>query len=430
MALPTTSIAFSDLRRVIGPNNAASISLGQCRPGYPPAHGNGIIGVTDTNIAMSQFRGKSKLNNGLTFRAFQGSAYTFTAGAGGAAGFGTGGGGGGGGILVNNGGGGGAGTSNASAGGGGGGGGYGGGGGGATWYAVKTGFQFSNPPGGGAGGFVYVSLNGSELFAPSSTTYTCTSSGTLRFIMIGNGAGGGNATNIGVCGGGGAAGNLNYGTISVISGDVLTLNVSGTSSIVRASTTLASAAGGGGGSAYGGGRGGGGGNGGSGHQGSAYFNAARTSVASLGGYFADNPALFSTYSASVTGTTINMTNLTTATNSAYIANGTSTNFSVEWLGQFYPPTTGSYTFYLSSGDAAYLWLGANASSGYTTANANINNGGIHDATSKTYTVTLTASTLYPLRIQYGQSTGTYDCNFSFSGPNIIQTYLLTNYVFN
>ena len=83
MVLPTDQISFSDLRRIIGPNDSNLISLGQCRPSFPPAYGNGIIGVTDTNIAMSQFRGKPKYPKGFVFKTFKGSSYTFTAGAGG-----------------------------------------------------------------------------------------------------------------------------------------------------------------------------------------------------------------------------------------------------------------------------------------------------------------------------------------------------------
>jgi hypothetical protein len=454
MALPNAPLSFSDLRRVLGPNDENSFSLGQCRPNYAPAYGDGVPGVTDNGITLSQFQGKSKLNKGFTFRAFQGSAYTFTVGAGGAAGARNGGynsaGGGGAGILVNGGGGGGgtgggiyynSGTNYSM--GGNGGTGYGAGGGGAVWKTDLKGLNYtgSQAAGGGAGGFIYISINGSELFTASSTPYNCTSSGTMLYIIMGGGGGGGGSEpfgSIGSVGGGGGAGSLNYGTFSVISGDSLTLNVGGTTSIVNGSTTLASAAaggggaksaGGGGGVANGGGINAAGGGGGSGSQGSSYVNNAISSVASLGGYFADNPALFSTYNAFATGITTNMTNLTSATNSTYTVNGSATNFSVEWTGKFYAPTTGSYTFYLGSGDASYLWIGPYATSGYTTANANANNGGIHDIVNVTYTTVLTGGTLYPMRIQYGQSTGLYDCQFSFSGPNISRIYLLTNYVY-
>lgn len=436
MVLPTEQISFSDLRRVIGPNDANSISLGHYRPNNPLAYGNGIVGVTNTDIKLSQFRGKTKLAKGFTFRAFQGSAYTFSAGAGGACTNSTylGGGGGGGGILVNGGGGGG-GTSGNVLGGfaGGGGAGYGAGGGGGTWYAIRGVFQFGTGGGDGAGGFVYISLNGAELFTASSTNYTCTSSGTLQFIIMGGGGKGSPGSSIGTAGNGGSSGSLNYGNIYVITGTSVQITVGGSnvaSSIIVNGITY-SAAGGNGGVAYGGGRGGGGGSAGTGHQGATYFNAAINNTLSLigGGYFADNPEIFSTYSAFASGITTNMTNLTSATNSTYTINGSATNFSVEWIGNFIPPTTGSYTFYLNSDDASYLWIGSNAAGGYTTANANINNGGLHGMVNVSYTVTLTGGTLYPLRIQYGQKEGGYNLEFSFTGPGISLTYNMDGYVY-
>ena len=76
MALPNGPIAFSDLRRVIGPNDSSSVSLSQYRPSFAPAYGNGIPGVTDTNISMSQFAGKSKvLKSGFTYRVFIGTYF-------------------------------------------------------------------------------------------------------------------------------------------------------------------------------------------------------------------------------------------------------------------------------------------------------------------------------------------------------------------
>ena len=443
MALPITPLSFSDLRRVIGPNNAASISLGQCRPSFPPAYGKGVPGVSNTNIAISQFRGKTKLNTGFTFRAFKKPAYTFSAGSGGSVGdsfmsgyynentgtyteFNTvGGGGGAGGILVNvmpspypsN-----------SIIGGTGGFGYGAGGGGSGGTLTYGG-------GGGGGGFVYLYLNGSEsFFTYSANTIYCDSSGILKFIMIGAGASGGNATSESdrFGGAGGASGNLNYGNITVTSGTAVEVYVTayGPDTSIVVNGTTYSAAGGGGGVAAGGAAGQGGGNSGTGSQGATYFNNGINHVSSVGGYFADNISLFNTYIAHATGITTNMTNLTSATNSIYTTGGSSTNFSIEWVGKFYPPTTGSYTFYLNTDDASYLWIGSNATSGYTTANANINNGALHGMVEKSYTVALTGGTLYPIRIQYGQKEGGYDLQFSFTGPGIGLTNNFDGYIYN
>jgi len=437
--LPTGQISFSDLRRVIGPNGTAAISLGQCRPSYPPAYGKGIIGVTDTDIKMSQFRGKSKLNKGFTFRAFKGSEYTFKAGSGGAAGATNshsgatlyGGGGGGGGILVNGAGGGAGSRFNGGAGEG-----YGAGGG------APQGQDYG--VGRGANGFVYLYLNNSEAFFTSSTDYSFNSSGTLKFIMIG----GGGASSAGYGtdedgtyyegGNGGNSGNLKYGNIPVTSETSIKITVGGsgeTTSIIVNGVTY-SADGGGGGVAAGGGGGTAAGNAvaggaaGTGSQKADYFNAAITSIPIMGGYFADDISLFNTYSAFASGTTTDMTNISSATNSIYTTGGSSTNFSIEWVGKFYPPTSGSYTFYLDSDDASYLWIDSKATSGFTTGNADINNGGIHPMTIKSYTIELTGGTLYPMRIQYGQKEGGYDLKFSFKGPSIGLTNNFDGYIYN
>jgi len=73
MTLPNGPIAFSNLRNVIGPNDSNSVSLSQYRPSFAPAYGNGVPGVTDTNISMSQFTGKTKiLRSGFIYRVFTG----------------------------------------------------------------------------------------------------------------------------------------------------------------------------------------------------------------------------------------------------------------------------------------------------------------------------------------------------------------------
>jgi hypothetical protein len=439
MTLPTGQISFSDLRKTIGPNDANSISLGQCRPSYPPAYGNGITGVSDTNIAMSQFQGKSKLKSGFTYRIFKGSEYTFTAGSGGGGGgeeYGNSfdyeagvfnpyiiynGGGGGGGILVN---GGGAAGGNGERGGGGGiGYGAGGGGGGIDY----------RDGGGGANGFVYLYLNNSESFFTSNTNYSCNSSGTLKFIMIG----GGSAGDMGYWdtnyygGIGGASGNLNYGNIPVTSGTIITIIVDGfrgTTSIVVNGVPY-SAAGGGGGCAAGGGRSGGGGNAGTGHQGLAYFNAAITSIPIMGGYFADNPAIFSTWTEQYIGSTTDMTDINKATGGIVPNDSSWSVYSVEWFGYFYATVTDTYTFYAVSDDSSYVWIGSSALSGYTTTNCLINNGNLHGATEVSKTINLTKGTYYPIRCQFGENYGGDNFTFSFSTTTIPRTYNMSGYVF-
>jgi hypothetical protein len=147
------------------------------------------------------------------------------------------------------------------------------------------------------------------------------------------------------------------------------------------------------------------------------------------GYFADDPTWFSSRTEQYMGSTTDMTNLGTATGSLFPAQSGATYLSVEWFGYFFARTAGSYTFYLGTDDAGYMWLGSNALSGYTTSNANINNGSLHGVVDVSYTVTLSANTFYPIRIQFGQNAGGYDAQFSFAGPSISRTYNMSGYCF-
>lgn len=96
-------------------------------------------------------------------------------------------------------------------------------------------------------------------------------------------------------------------------------------------------------------------------------------------------------------------------------------FTLVIKGYFYAPTSGTYTFKLYSDAASYMWLGSNASSGFTTANADIKNGGDHGMILKTTTKTLTGNTYYPLLIVYGDSTGQNDLRFTWVPPGGAET---------
>jgi hypothetical protein len=139
---------------------------------------------------------------------------------------------------------------------------------------------------------------------------------------------------------------------------------------------------------------------------------------SIASYFNENVASFA--SATYNG----------ATNQINVASGISATTSYEWRGYFLAPTTGDYTFYTSSDDASYLWLGTNAVSGYTTANAIVQNGGLH----ATVTVTsgkqsLVAGSYYPIRVQYGNNGGSGAIIIGFAGPGIASTTDGTGYYF-
>lgn len=145
------------------------------------------------------------------------------------------------------------------------------------------------------------------------------------------------------------------------------------------------------------------------------------------GYFNDVVSFF----ASATPTTYG-TNPATSVQTAAISEASSNDgevFSCQWLGYFKPTTTETYTFYLSSDDASYMWIGSNAITGFTTANATVKNGGLHGNLEKSGTAALTANTYYPVRIQFGEYTGGDVMTFSHSTATINKTTNVTGKVF-
>jgi hypothetical protein len=99
--------------------------------------------------------------------------------------------------------------------------------------------------------------------------------------------------------------------------------------------------------------------------------------------------------------------------------GTATNpqnFSVRWRGSIYAATAGVYTFYLSSDDASWMWVGNNALSP-TAANAFINNGGSHGTITVQNTVFLTAG-LTNVLIYYGQGFGLNNATLEYESPSL------------
>jgi hypothetical protein len=145
------------------------------------------------------------------------------------------------------------------------------------------------------------------------------------------------------------------------------------------------------------------------------------------GYHNENPSFFATATPTTYGA-----NPATSVQTTIIQEPSSddgSNFSCQWLGYFKPTTTESYTFYLSSDDGSYMWIGANALSGFTTANATINNGGAHGTTEVSAAVSLTAGTYYPIRIQFGEIGGGDVLSFNYSTATITKTTNVTGLVF-
>ncbi len=145
------------------------------------------------------------------------------------------------------------------------------------------------------------------------------------------------------------------------------------------------------------------------------------------GYFSDNVSFFATATpASVGG------NPATSVQTTEIfepSQNDGENFSCQWLGYFKPTTTETYTFFTSSDDASYVWVGSNTQTGFTTGNSTVNNGGLHGTLEKSGSIALTAGTYYPIRIQFGELSGGDVMTFNYSTPTITKTTNVTGLVF-
>jgi hypothetical protein len=145
------------------------------------------------------------------------------------------------------------------------------------------------------------------------------------------------------------------------------------------------------------------------------------------GYFADNVNFFATATQQAFGANPATSVQTTTISEPGTDDGSS--FSCQWLGYFKPTTSETYTFFTSSDDASYMWIGATAQTGFTTANATVNNGGLHGTTEKSGSITLTAGVYYPIRIQFGELSGGDVLTFNYSTPTITKTTNVTGLVF-
>lgn len=153
-------------------------------------------------------------------------------------------------------------------------------------------------------------------------------------------------------------------------------------------------------------------------------------------YFGNVPSWFNSNTPSVTCVTTNLRNTYCATGGFNNPNAVDTaiggiaanvTYSVEWAGAFYAPTTGTYTFYMLADNFAHLWLGTNATSGYTTTNTLLTCPS--DYVEKSATISLTANTYYPIRVQFGDGGGGEYFTFSFAPPGRSRVYDGTGYFF-
>lgn len=94
------------------------------------------------------------------------------------------------------------------------------------------------------------------------------------------------------------------------------------------------------------------------------------------------------------------------------------NYSVRWKGNIYIATSATYTFYLLSDDASYLWFDDAAMAATPViASATINNGGLHSPTTVSASVNLSAG-MHPITIVYGENTGLNQLTLEYSSPTI------------
>lgn len=130
------------------------------------------------------------------------------------------------------------------------------------------------------------------------------------------------------------------------------------------------------------------------------------------GYFEDNFNWFST--ATTHGDTNTLTQINDFTSNDDF-------YSWEWNGFFKPSSSEIYTFYTSSDDASYLWINNTLV---------VNNGGLHGNNEQSGTISLTANTYYPIKIQFGENSGGDIITVSFSTDTISKTTDGNGYYFH
>ena len=105
----------------------------------------------------------------------------------------------------------------------------------------------------------------------------------------------------------------------------------------------------------------------------------------------------------------------TSTGSTVVGNFTipsqPTNTSEQYLGYIKADFTGTWTFAMSSDDAAKLWIGDNAISGYTSGNALVSSTAGNDGSG---TINFVSGYFYPVRLMYGNGGGPGSLNVTYA----------------
>lgn len=98
-------------------------------------------------------------------------------------------------------------------------------------------------------------------------------------------------------------------------------------------------------------------------------------------------------------------------------NASPETYSTRFSGRIYMPVAGTYTFYFTADDAAYMWLDNNAlATNPTTGTAFINNGNLHSANMVSVVATLSAG-LHDFKIHYGENTGNNVCYLEYASAD-------------
>ncbi|PBQ31933.1 hypothetical protein CNR22_09170 [Sphingobacteriaceae bacterium] len=100
------------------------------------------------------------------------------------------------------------------------------------------------------------------------------------------------------------------------------------------------------------------------------------------------------------------------------SNASPETYSTRFSGRIFV-AAGSYTFYLTSDDACYLFLGGNALiANPTSGNSFINNGGLHSPTTVSAVAIFTANCLQDFKIHYGENTGNNRCVLEYQSAGL------------
>lgn len=96
------------------------------------------------------------------------------------------------------------------------------------------------------------------------------------------------------------------------------------------------------------------------------------------------------------------------------SNANPNTYSTRWSGRIYL-AAGTYSFWLTSDDASFLWFGANAlAANPTSATAFISNGGLHAATTVMSTAIFTTSCWQDFKVHFGENGGQNRCNLEYA----------------